>query len=362
MIQHVFSGFVCVVQDFHNYTETITACDEKQILTFDVSTWDRPPNDLIDQTKNVHTISVYYQSLQSLDNNGFCDWPHLIYINANGNNITSLPSRVLIDCRSLEMLTLWNNDMNEIHNDAFYGLTSLTTLELTNNQLTHLSSGVFKSLTSLLVLRLDSNHLQAIDANHFQYNINLESLYLHRNEIKVIERGSFWKLKKLDELYLSDNQDLNSIDLTQMDRLSTVSFEYNEFIQLHIPKCLTYVSALDCKIEHLTIEPNSALESLHLGSNFIRNVSVLSNARHLKVLDISNNSITDIDFSLLSTEIIVIDLRWNPIKTFNVQGLKMFKSIKQFIISMRYLDNQTLTDLKREANQRKFILNDDIPY
>lgn len=358
MLQHVSSSFVCVVQDFHNYTETITGCDEKQYLTFDVSTWNRPPKDLINQTKNVHHISVYDQSLQSLDNNGFCDWPYLIYIRASVNNITSLPSRVLIDCRFLEHLDLMNNNMNEIHNDAFYGLTSLIMLWLTNNQLTHLSSGVFKPLSSLLVLHLDNNHLQAIYANNFQYNTNLEELYLHHNQIKVIERGSFWKLKKLDKLYVSDNPNLKSIDLTQMDRLTEVCLEFSELMQLHIPKCLKYVSVFNSKLEHLTIEPNSALEYLDLGNNFIRNVSVLSKARHLKELSIWNNDITDIDFSPLSQEILRIFLYGNPIETFNVQGLKMLKSIQRISISMSYLDNQTLTDLKREANQRKFILQD----
>lgn len=78
----------------------------------------------------------------------------------------------------------------------------------------------------------------------------------------------------------------------------------------------------------------------------------------MKVLDIPDNKITDIEFSLLSTKIIHIDLREKTNQDFQCAKFKNVEIYSTYYNLHDYLDNQTLIDLKREANQGKFILDD----
>ncbi|XP_055313720.1 leucine-rich repeat-containing G-protein coupled receptor 4-like [Sitodiplosis mosellana] len=356
---HVASGFECEVRDFQNYTDSIKGCDDAKVLTFNVKLWSTPPKDLLNQTRNIHSIDVSGQSLKAIDNKGLCDWPYIKFIFAEENNITSLPSQALAGCHLLNTLSLSKNNISEIYDDAFHGLSLLTNLNLSNNQITSLSGNVFKPLTSLKTLRLNNNQMQAIDTDHFENNRKLEILDLSYNQIIAIDHGSFWKLKKLLTLDLSYNPGLNSLDLSEMDRLHDVIVNGASLTYLRIPTYVVNVFANNNNITQLKIDPNGSLEELCLSYNALRNISDLSPATQLTNLDISYNNITDIDFSyLMSTQIQRIDVLENPIKTFNVQALTSLPAIKSIEITTSNLDNRTLTVLITETNRLNIRLRD----
>lgn len=355
----VANGFECVVRDFNNYTDSIEGCNIKQVLTITVTLWSRPPRDLINQTRNIHTIDVSGQSLTAIDNKGLCEWPNLTYIDANENNITSLPSDVLLGCHRLTMLSLSKNNISDIYDDAFHGLTSLTNLDLSDNKILSLSGNIFKPLTALKKLLLNDNQIEAINQDHFEHCLKVETLDLSYNQLTVIQRGSFYKLKQLNRLDLSHNPGLNSLDLSEMDRLYGVFVDGDALTNLQIPTYVVKLRANNNKISELTIDPNGALEELYLSNNSFRNIASLSQATQLTELDISYNNITDIDFSyLMSTPIKHINVLENPIKTFNVQALTTLPTLRSIEITTSNLDNQTLTTLINETQHRKIALHD----
>lgn len=359
MIQRVASGFECLVQDFQHYTDTIQGCNDEKILTFNVTTWTKPSKQLIDRTSFIRTINVSNQSLQAINNQGLCDWPHVTFINAEGNNISSLPAHAFAGCNLLSTLSMKKNNIAEMYDNAFHGLTLLTNLDLSNNQITILSDDVFKPLTSLKILRLSNNKIEVINSDTFEYNTKLEILDLSYNEIGVIGHGSFWKLKKLATLDVSNNPELKALDLTEMDRLQDVNVDSASITQLFVPKFVEKIFANNNKITQLTIEPNGILEELYLRNNSFRDIHQLAQAIQLNTLDISYNNITDIDFAyLMGTQIQQIIVLENPITTFNVQTLTGLPKIRSIEITTSNLDNQTLNDLVNETKRFNIVLRD----
>lgn len=360
MMQYTVSGFVCLVNDFQKYNQTIQDCNDVKTITFNVTTpWNRIPLDLIDQTKNIHSIVVTFGSIRAIENKGFCSWPNLESITAEKNNITTLPAHMLDECRHLTFLSLASNNISEMYDDVFHGLAQLIELDLSNNQIERLSDDVFKPLKLLKTLRLIYNQIEVINADIFEHNHKLNFLDLSYNQLQTIQDGSFWKLDSLDTLDLSFNANLQTVDISGMDRLRDVFLQGNLLKNLHIPEIVVKINAVSNIISQLTIDPNGSLDTLDLRNNSFRDIGQLSQAVHLTYLDISNNNISEIDFShLMASQIQQIIVTENPIRKFNVQSLTSIESIRNIEITLSNLDNQTRSELIRETKKLKIRLFD----
>lgn len=341
----------CQVNDFQNYTDSIKECDTIKTLKFNVTKWEPIPQDLIDRTRSINEIDVNNRSVEIIDETGFCTWPKLTSINAGRNNILKLPSDLLANCRVLNSLSLSKNRISQIDEDAFRQLPFLTVLDLSSNQIDTLDDNVFKSLISLETLRLNNNKIQAISSDNFLYTTKLQTLDLSYNSIQTIEEGSFWNLRKLVILDVSHNLDLNTLDLTQMDRLQYVNIDNASLEQLNIPESVVQISANSNKITKLAIEPNGILEELHLRNNYLPTLKELSMAGQLTALDVSYNNIRDVDFSYLyTTQIQRLVILGNPIRTFNVSTLINLPYLQTVEISTDSLDKETMSALEAGTN------------
>jgi Leucine-rich repeat (LRR) protein len=72
----------------------------------------------------------------------------------------------------LQKLSLYNNQISEIKENAFAGLTSLQMLFLSNNQIRKIKENAFAGLTSLRKLSLSNNQIGEIKANVFDPLLN----------------------------------------------------------------------------------------------------------------------------------------------------------------------------------------------
>lgn len=351
MIHTVVAGLDCQINDLQNYSDSIKDCDLVKTLTFNITKWQPIPQDLINKTRSINAINVTYQSLETIDDKGFCAWPKLTSINAGKNNITKLLPDLLADCRVLNSLLLSKNSISQIDEDAFQQLPFLTDLDLSSNQIEVLSDDVFKSLISLKTLRLNNNKIQAISDDYFQYISKLETLDLSYNSIETIEQGSFWNLKKLFILDVSYNPDLKTIDLSEMDRLQYVNIDGASLEQLNIPENVVKITANFNKITTLALAENGILEELYLRNNSLETIKELSAAGELTALDISYNNIKNIDFSyLMSTQIQRLVVLGNPIRKFNVSTLLSLPYLQTVEISTDSLDKETLSALDDGTN------------
>lgn len=106
---------------------------------------------------------------------------------------------------NLKMLSLANNDLNEVLPDMFVNLKLLKELDLSDNKLSEFNKLDFKHLKSLDTLILNGNKLDHVPINALNGINSLEKLYLSRNEIFILkfeETSESWarveKIKVLD--------------------------------------------------------------------------------------------------------------------------------------------------------------------
>ena len=115
----------------------------------------------------------------------------------------------------LAWLSVSDNQITEVHADAFAGLTLLVTLDLTGNRLTRIDPGWFRDLGSLWQLSVQRNMIAALQPGLFSHLGSLEKLILDDNRIRSLGPGVFGggnssrappAVPMLAKLYISDNQ------------------------------------------------------------------------------------------------------------------------------------------------------------
>lgn len=64
----------CQINSLENYTDDLKNCEDTPLLSivFNITKWSEIPQQLINETPMIHTIYVNNTSMQSIDDNGFC--------------------------------------------------------------------------------------------------------------------------------------------------------------------------------------------------------------------------------------------------------------------------------------------------
>lgn len=216
-------------------------------------------------------------------------------LNVSHNKLKILPEEIT-NLRNLKSLYLQHNELAVIP-EGFEQLSSLEDLDLSNNCLTTISAG-FSSLSSLVRINLSSNHLKSLPAEisrmkklrHLDCSSNLlesippelagmeslELLYLRRNKLRFLPE--FPSCKLLKELHVGENQ----IEMLAADHL-----------------------------KHL-----SSILVLELRDNKLKSVpDEISLLRSLERLDLSNNDISSLPYSLGNLHLKFLALEGNPLRT-----------------------------------------------
>ncbi|XP_004679169.1 PREDICTED: leucine-rich repeat-containing protein 40 [Condylura cristata] len=216
-------------------------------------------------------------------------------LNVSHNKLKTLPEEIT-NLRNLKGLYLQHNELTCIP-EEFEQLFNLEDLDLSNNRLTTVPAS-FSSLSSLMRLNLSSNQLKSLPAEisrlkklkQLDCNTNLletippelagmeslELLYLRRNKLRFLPE--FPSCKLLKELHVGENQ----IEILGAEHL----------------KHLNSILVLDLRDNKLKSVPDeiSLLESLER-------------------LDLSNNDISSLPFSLGNLHLKFLALEGNPLRT-----------------------------------------------
>ncbi len=157
------------------------------------------------------------QKLQIVNTDGFRPLPELV-----------LQQDTLSGLTALEVLTIEETGLTEIHTGAFQDLTSLTEFSTTGNKLRSLPGGTFAStklesltltgigqiqmssallqgLTRLKKLQFTDNNQPSLEASVFSNAENLEEINLENNALSTMSTESFKGLRNLTRLSLKDN-------------------------------------------------------------------------------------------------------------------------------------------------------------
>ncbi|KAI1731910.1 leucine rich repeat domain-containing protein [Ditylenchus destructor] len=224
-----------------------------------------------------------------------------------GNRIAFIPNHAFRNLRNLVRLDLSKNVIQDITEDAFFGLSSLNTLMLFANNLTELPPQLFRPLISLQLLLLNTNKLQCLRKEVFKGLNKLNLLSLYDNQIKSIQNGTFSDLHSLQTLHLARNPLICDCNLEWLAELLSEKPMETSGARCHLPKRLSKrrlgsipPNKFRCK-EMLGSSVNS-LKILLLGGNVLQCATSLTFGQvyGLRTLDLSANnirSVTDGTFS-----------------------------------------------------------------
>ena len=200
------------------------------------------------------------------------------------NNIT-LGKDSFISLTTLNILHIFRCGLRTIELGAFNGLTMLTELTLRGNGVSELLPGTFKNLNNLEILCLSYNAIKLLDSNAFCGLGNVKVKDLSLNEIKHLESALFSALVNLKAIILLGNQIqyLQSDMFLGLPNLQYISLFSNPDLQIPTDRnfinsrSLSHLDTSFCNIRSLSVETFSnvsALQRLHLGSNYLKTVDI----------------------------------------------------------------------------------------
>ncbi|KAJ8718103.1 hypothetical protein PYW07_006033 [Mythimna separata] len=252
-----------------------------------------------------------------------------------------------IQPNKLRKLSLANNAIEEILGDAFCELSSLVELDLSYNIISDLTEEPFYNLTKLEILRLNNNRIKDLNGavNSLQ---NLKHLYLRGNQIQNIDEESLKIIKHLETFDVSWNE---------LEKIKPIMFSrhWDHFANHSI-----------CKIiltgNHIINVPNAT--SQEISSRFARTMDK-HNVNILTELDLSVNSITNIEYSAFQSliQLISLNLSKNKVIDFVVNAndladLKYLNLSGNYITQLYYESFSAMTKLQNldlSYNQLDFI-------
>lgn len=256
------------------------------------------------------------------------------HLDMSKNRIFALQRGVFIPFKSVQIIDISQNNVNQIHENAFDGLQeNLKVLNLSNNLLGEIYSYTFASLTKLKVLDLSDNHIGALGHNSFRGLNNLKGLFLTGNAIRTL--GFPAPLPRLQILMLDDNKLKSVYDIEKFanstwyldvsnNRLTNLGDVY---MFLSMFKNLQYLhfshNPVDSCAVNSHIEP-SQLQSLHLDHVSIQSIwsqgkclDLFHKLGHLRLLSLASNNIRTLPVSIFKglKAIQKIDLSSNSLTT-----------------------------------------------
>ncbi|XP_031634672.1 leucine-rich repeat-containing G-protein coupled receptor 5-like isoform X2 [Contarinia nasturtii] len=205
---------------------------------------------------------------------------NLIKLDLGNNNITTLPNRSFDAVPHLEELILSDNSLLHIDSDAFIGLNKLKRLSLHNCGLSVIPGKALSHLPHLNALNLGGNHLLNINVGDFPKLDNLRYLTLKRNRLTNITAAAISNLSNIRVLDLDDNLlTLIPYNLTKLTHLQELFLSGNRINTIHKDELPANLIILELRGNPLGDIQFDALHSMPR----LRKL-VLSDAKSLSVL------------------------------------------------------------------------------
>ncbi|CAH0590048.1 unnamed protein product [Chrysodeixis includens] len=247
----------------------------------------------------------------------------------------------------LRKLSLAFNEIEDIPGDAFDELSSLVELDLSYNKISDLTEEPFYNLTKLEILRLNNNQIKDLNGAVNGLPI-LKQLFLRGNQIHNIDEESLKIIKHLETFDLSKN-DLEQVKPVMFSR------HWEHFANASI--CRIILSE-----NQIVSVPNAT--SNEISSRFVRQ-SHMHNVDVSTDLNLSVNSITDIQYNAFQSLIKLVNLNLSKNKLINfvvnpndliyVKYLNLSGNFIMQLYSETFSSMNNLQNLDLSGNQLDFI-------
>lgn len=257
--------------------------------------------------------------------------------------------------------------------------SAITTLDLSKGYIRDLSG--LQHFTNLKELNLADNEVQDLSplagltkletlnvSGQFISNLypiselkNLTALDISENEITTL--SSLGHLEKLKVLNATDNRLTVINSLSALKSLEKISLSNNPLSEgaMTALACLGNVSSVEannCGIDKLTGIPVASLKELYVSNNNLENLSGLSEAKTLEILDVSHNYLTNAEELSALTALVQLDMRGNGLT--NIAGLKNLLNLKELYLGQNGIVDKDLDYLAGMSKLEKLDLSDNL--
>lgn len=349
--------------------------------------------------RNLLIIDLSSNKIVALPSELFKDPQSIQEIHLKNNSISVLSPGLFANLVQLQTLDLSINQLTSswINRSTFKGLIRLVLLDLSSNKITKLESEMFSDLYTVQILNLRHNMLENIDANTFSSMSNLHKLLLSHNKIKYLDAYSLNGLSVLALLAIDNNEltgvhpeafrncssldilSLNGNELTKiplalkdMRLLKTLDLGENLITTLEEPgfrglnkvyglrlignqienvsratfrelpelQILNLAKNQITFIERGTFEASPSIEAIRLDGNFLTHIDGLfNNMPNLVWLNVSDNNLTQFDFSTIPHGLKWLDLHKNNLTELqNSNGIDEQLQLQTLDVSFNRLD------------------------
>jgi len=280
----------------------------------------------LDLSRNILTSSW-------LNSGTFSGLIRLVLLNLSHNRIDKLGPAIFKDLYTLQILNLQFNEIDSILADTFSPMSNLHTLELAHNRLTYLDAYSLNGLFALSLLALDSNLLEGIHPDAFRNCSSMQDLNLSGNNLDSIP-VALKDMRILRTLDLGENQirSLNNPGFRGMSSLYGLRMMGNEItnvtqedlVELPALQILNLATNRIEFVEDGAFAANPALQAIRLDLNLLQDMSgIFASAPGVLYLNMSDNMITQFDYSYLPEKLEWLDLHKNLITDLGVAPRNM---------------------------------------
>lgn len=301
------SSFIFRAANAHDYSKSIFEVEISKSKMHDL------PRELFRSITTLKKVQANACGIEELSRYIFEYADALTELRLRENRLKKISSGVFMSATALQTLDLTGNKIEEIEKNAFSKLINLEYLTLSENKITTITEETFKELVKLNSLRLDSNKLQIIEENFFKNNLELTEIRLDSNEIITIENKAFDNLLKLKTLNLASNR-LHKVNV-QNTNLEKLLLPYNQLTHIDLNKNMKSFYAPYNKLKSINFNGNTNLLEIKLRQNDFTNISNFSTLLNLEILDLSYNSLNELEISTFArmTNLIKINLEFTNI-------------------------------------------------
>ncbi|XP_070508920.1 leucine-rich repeat-containing protein egg-6-like [Chironomus tepperi] len=175
----------------------------------------------------VLAMVIYSQTVEILPLNIGTVYKNLVSLTVRNSGLAKIKAGDFRTLTNLKTLEIVGNNITTIEAAAFAELTKLTKIDLSANRITALPNKVFDTLSALSILNLSDNSLR-IRFDVINDNNRISEAYFRNNKAIVpFDKTFIWRLKNAVKIDLSGTECNFSLDRTQPNSVTFVTFYSN---------------------------------------------------------------------------------------------------------------------------------------
>ncbi len=277
-----------------------------------------------------------------------CFYPYLLatilnmaYNNKNGK-LLHVPNDIPTGVRSID---LFNNTILTLDDNVFSPYTGLQKLYLSDNKLSHINKLAFQGLTMLSLIDLQHN-LLTVFPDLDTISASLTTLQLEYNDIMSVDISYVTDLQHLHYLDIDDNKISGTFKLPTLAKLKSLDMDHNMITMLpdNIFHGMTSLEFIDFDSNEIVDFPNMSylgcpLTTIIFSNNKIQFIdpSYLMGLSCLKYFDISSNEIQGVFTFPTLPAMKIFNIKQNDITNIDVDAFNGMTNLKILRINRNHL-------------------------